>query len=74
MMATSAPFLFLLRFFFGFGRHIGFFGVGGKLAAVILSLRACLQDENQKLNELVFITWATCSNCGFAIINFNPTQ
>lgn len=40
------PFLFFLRFFFGFGRHIGFFGAGVKLAAVILSLRACLQ-ENQ---------------------------
>ena len=41
------PFLFFLRFFLGFGRHIGFFGAGGKLAAVILSLRACLQEENQ---------------------------
>ena len=40
-------FLFFLRFFLGFGRHIGFVGGGGILAAVILSLRACLQDENQ---------------------------
>ena len=41
------PFLLFLRFFLGFGRHIGFFGVGGKLAAAILSLRACLQGQNQ---------------------------
>jgi len=41
------PFLFFRRFFLGFGRHIGFFGAGGKLAAVILSLRACLQEDNQ---------------------------
>jgi len=41
------PFLFLLRFFLGFGRHIGFFGAVGKLAAVIRSLRACLQEEKQ---------------------------
>lgn len=38
-------FLFFLCFFFGFGRHIGFFGAGGKLAAAILSLRACLQKQ-----------------------------
>jgi len=31
-------FLFFLRFFFGFGRQIGFFVAGGKLAAAILSL------------------------------------
>ena len=59
------PFLFLLRFFFGFGRHIDFSGVEGNLAAVFLSLRACLQEENQKLNELVFIKWATCCNYQF---------
>jgi len=40
------PFLFFLRFFLGFGRHIGFFGAGGGLAAaVILSLRDCLHEK-----------------------------
>ena len=43
------PFLFFARFFLGFGRHIGFFGAGGKLAAAILSLRACLQEDNSKM-------------------------
>ncbi len=40
-------FLFFLRFFFGFGRQIGLIGAGGKLAAAILSLRACLQEQKQ---------------------------
>ena len=42
--------LFRLFFFFGFGRHIAFFGVGGALAAAFLSFQVCLQDKNKQVS------------------------
>ena len=64
------PFLFFARFFLGFGRHIGFFGAGGKLAAAIPSLRACLHEDNSKMRA-GFVTGVTFNNCGFATVPIN---